>query len=90
MVSKLFLLSAALAALSQGFVIPDGLENGVYTYNPATGNHTKVEVAPASRDLHTLGNSAKFTARGKGPNTKATCGTTILATLDYGSALQQL
>jgi hypothetical protein len=90
MVSKLLLLSALMAALSQAFVVPDGLENGVYLYDPATGNHTKIEVPPASRDLLALGNSAKFAARSSTPNTKATCGTTILASLDYGSAVQQL
>jgi hypothetical protein len=90
MVSKLLFLGALMTALSQGFVIPDGLENGVYSYDPTTGNHTKLETPAAARDVVGLGNSVKFAARGKGPNTKATCGSTILASLDYGSALQQL
>ena len=88
MVSKVFLLSTLITALYQGFVIPDGLENSVYTYDLTTNNHTKVEALASTYDLYTLGDSTKFATQGKGLNTKATCGTTILTSLDYRSALQ--
>ena len=87
MVSKVFLLGALITALYQGFVIPDGLKNSVYTYDLTTGNYTKVKALVSTYDLYTLGDSTKFATQGKGPNTKATYSTTILASLDYRSTL---
>ncbi|KUJ16857.1 uncharacterized protein LY89DRAFT_733859 [Mollisia scopiformis] len=89
-------LIAALAKVSYGFTPPAGLPNGVYVYDPADGTHTSIDGTLVSRDLDYLStgtsftpralNSAKFSPRWTG----ITCGDTVLASLDYASALVQL
>jgi hypothetical protein len=89
-------LSLALSA--RAFFIPEGVEDGVYFFDPTTGVHTTANGTVVSRDLDTapqetrmhpreLGNSGKLNARKNGDSN---CGDTIVSSLDYTSALNQL
>jgi len=89
----------SLAVLARAFFIPEGVDDGVYFFDPTTGVHTAVDGTVVSRDLSTappqeprlhpreLGNSGKLETRKNGDSN---CGSTIVSSLDYTSALAQL
>lgn len=83
------------------FTPPEGIENGVYVYDPKEGTHMSIDGKLVGRDINFESSessdssvipreagttSAKFDPRWTG----ITCGSTILSSLDWASALQQL
>jgi hypothetical protein len=96
MIANLSLICLAFAALTQAsFTPPEGIANGFYVHDPATGEHSTIDGTVVARDLDSrsaepgaslaeLGDSAKLLKRWKG----IVCGSTTINNLDYASAYQ--
>lgn len=97
MIASTYLVYLALVAFAKASVtIPSGLPDGVYSFNPDDGTHRSVDGKVVGRDTalptppsllpDSLGNSAKLTPRWTG----ITCGSTVINSLDYSSAVSSL